>query len=85
MLTGRGTQKFLKESYEDDRQKALENRDRYDDDELIDLEITTDQGRGKTDYRKYQLKQWISLDVSIRPRRKIDLRNRPQIGGGFNE
>lgn len=83
MLTGRGNQKFLKKSYEEDRQKALEERTKFTDDELTDLEITTDQGRGKTNYRKYQMLQWIPLDVTIRKRKKIDLREKPQIGGKF--
>ena len=83
VLNGRGTQKFLTKSFEEDRQKALENRNRYTDAELEYLEITADQGRGRTDYRKYQMKQWIPLSVSIRSRKKIDLRERPQIGGKF--
>ena len=84
MLHGNGpNQRFLRKSYEKDRQKALEDRTRYTDDELANLNITNDQGRGKTDYRKYQMLQWISLDTSIRKRKRIDLRDRPQIGGRF--
>ena len=83
MLHGRGDQKFLTKSYEEDRQKALEDRTRYTDDELTELDITADQGRGKTDYKKYQMLQWIPLDPKIRKRKRIDLRDRPQIGGKF--
>lgn len=86
VLNGKGSQKFLTNDYEDDRQKALENRDRYDEDELTELEITSSQGRGKTDYRNYQLKQWLyPIENKIRKKKKIDLRDRPQIGGGFND
>lgn len=84
MLHGRGNQKFLTKSYEEDRQKALEDRTKFTDAELADLEITNDQGRGRTDYRKYQMYQWIVSDPKIRKKKKkIDLRERPQIGGKF--
>jgi len=82
-LSGYGTQRILRISYEKDRQKALEDRTRFTDAELEELEITEDEGRGSTNYRKYQMRQWIPLDVSIRSRKKIDLRERPQIGGKF--
>ncbi|MBE3094894.1 MAG: hypothetical protein IMZ52_07660 [Actinobacteria bacterium] len=83
MLHGRGNQKFLTKEYEEDRQEALENRTKFTDAELTDLEITTDQGRGKTDYRKYQVWQWTGYSPKIRKKRKIDVRSRPQVGGKF--
>jgi len=84
MLNGNGpNQRFLRKSYEEDRQKALEDRTRYTDDELTELEITNDQGRGKTDYRKYQMYQWVPMNQKIRKKQRIDLRDRPQIGGRF--
>lgn len=84
-LHARGNQKFLTKEYEEDRQKALENRTKFTDAELANLEITNDQGRGKTDYRKYQILQWIPLNTSIRKRKKIFLPDRPQIGGWITD
>jgi len=84
MLNGNGpNQRFLRKSYEEDRQKALEDRTRYTDEELAKLDITNDQGRGKTDYRKYQMYQWVPMNQKIRKKQRIDLRDRPQIGGRF--
>lgn len=84
MLHGKGeNQRFLKQSYLDDRRKALEDRNRYDDDELTELDITEHEGRGRTNYRKYQMLQWIPIDTTILKRKRIDLRERPQIGGKF--
>jgi len=83
-LNGKGNQQFLKKSYEADRQKALLDRTRFTDEELENLEITGMQGTGRTDYRKYQVWQWpYPTDNSIRRKKKIDLRERPQIGGKF--
>ena len=83
MLNGKGDQKFLTKEYEEDRQKALEDRTRFTDAELEELEITADQGRGRTDYRKYQMLMWIPLNPAVRKKKRIDLRERPQIGGKF--
>ncbi len=53
----------------------MEDRTRFTDDELTDLGITNDQGRGKTDHRKYEIWQWpFPTDPKIRRKKKIDIR-----------
>jgi hypothetical protein len=80
-LHGKGNQKFLTKDYEEDRQRALEDRTRFSEDELTNLEITTDQGRGKTDHRRYEIWQWpFPIDRTIRKRKKIDIRDNYRTG-----
>jgi hypothetical protein len=81
MLHGRGDQKFLTKEYEKYRQRALEDRTRFTDEELDYLEITPGQGGGATNYRKFQVWQWpFPTNPKIRQKQKVDLRDRPQLG-----
>ena len=81
ILHGKGNQKFLTKEYEEDRQKALEDRTRFTDAELTDLEITVDQGRGKTDHRKYEIWQWpFPTNQKVRKRKKINIKDNCRTG-----
>lgn len=83
MLHGYGKrQRFLTKTYQEKRNRALEDRTRYTQNELEELEITEPgQGAGRTNDKTYQI--WQSpypIDNSIRPRKKIDIRTLPEIG-----
>jgi hypothetical protein len=81
VLHGKGNQAFLTKEYEKDRQRALEDRTRYSEEDLDYLEITPGQGCGATNYRKFQVWQWpFPTNTSVRSRKKIDTRKRPQTG-----
>ena len=83
MLHGYGKQKFLRKSYSEDRQRALEDRTRYTEAELEDLEVTeSGEGSGRTNSDTYTIYQFpYPIDSSIRSKKQIDLRSRPEIGG----
>lgn len=55
---GRGSQKFLTQDYTDDRCKAMEDRNKYDDDTLEELELDTNKakGGGETDPDNYKFR-----------------------------
>ena len=77
MLSGKGEQKFLTVSYEEDRNEAMEDRTHYTSDELEELDLLTDvaKGGGATDPDNWEVKQFpFPIDQSIRRRKKVDLR-----------
>lgn len=82
MLHGYGDQKFLKKSYAEDRQKALDDRTRFTDDELTELEIGATDGTGRTRRDITEIYQFpFPTDTTIRPRRKINIKDvDPTIG-----
>ena len=85
MLTGLGNQAWMKESYEDDRRKALDDRTKYSDEELeiLDLDDNISLGGGKTNPKSYVINQYpYPQDTAIRPKLQMDLRLRnPKVGG----
>ena len=59
MLHGYGPdQRFLKKSYEEDRQKALLDRTKFTDAELEELEISVSEGAGNTDRSNTEIYQF---------------------------
>ena len=84
MLHGKGPQYWMTKKYERLRRNALEDRTRYTDSELTELEIDEFDGRGKTDVDTYTVKQDpFPVDASIRSKKNIDIRRaHPEIGGG---
>ena len=75
MLHGYGDQKILKKSYLSDRQKALEDRDKYDDETLEDLDISFPDGGGRTNPDTFTISQFpFPVDQSIRQKKSVDLR-----------
>jgi len=84
MLNGYGNQKYLKKSYEEDRQKALLDREGYSAIELADLEISALQGGGATNPKTWQIWQDpFPIDPSIRSRQKVYINKLlPKIGEG---
>ena len=85
MLSGFGNQALIKESYEDDRRKALKNRSKFTSTELevLDLDDDVSLGGGMTDEKSYLIDQYpYPQDTAIRSRLKMDLRIRnPKVGG----
>lgn len=84
MQHGYGAKKFLRKSYLRDRNKALEDRSRYTQEELDKRHLDVNQpgeGGGRTDSDTYEIKQYPgSQDASVRTRKKIDIRSDPRIG-----
>jgi len=82
MLTGRGEQEWMKKEVQDDRNKALENRDDYTDDELERLEITSiEQGGGETNNDYFEFKQYpYPQDRTYRKREDVDIRDDERVG-----
>ena len=65
----------MTQKYEDDRKKALEDRTKFTDKELENLEIEAYQGTGRTNPDTYIIKQYpYPIDGSIRTRQKVDTR-----------
>jgi len=84
MQHGKGSQYWMTKSYEDDRQRGLEDRSKFTTAELEELDITSpSQGGGKTNSDSYEIDQFpFPMDQSIRQRKTIDLREEdPSIGG----
>jgi hypothetical protein len=76
MLTGKGDQYWMTKKYQDNRRKAMEDRTKYNDDKLEDLDVLEeiDLGGGETDYHTYQIKQFpFPIDQSIKTRKKVNL------------
>jgi len=85
MLHGQGdNQKWLKKSYEEDRQKALLDREGFSDEELEDLEVSVPQGGGSTDPNTWYIWQDpFPIDASVRPRKKVYINKLlPRVGEG---
>lgn len=57
------SQKYFFNSYEEDRQSALENRHRFNENKLKTLEVEFPQGGGKTNYRTYEIKTVFNEDT----------------------
>jgi hypothetical protein len=84
MQHGKGNQYWMTKSYEIDRQHALEDRSKYTDKELIEVDITEiDQGGGRTNHKSFEEYQFpFPMDQNIKQREKIDIRDvDPTIGG----
>ena len=79
VLSGKGSMAFLTQEFEEDRQRALEDRTRFTDAELDTLGITATQGGGETDEDSFEIKTFpYPLDKA---REKIDIREvDPRIG-----
>ena len=76
MLHGYGSQKFLKKSYLEDRQKALLDRTKFTSDELEDLEIGDREGTGRTDRDNTKIWQFpYPVDTTVRPKSKVNIRD----------
>jgi len=83
MLHGYGeNQKWLKMSYEEDRQKALLDREGYSTAELEDLEVSAPEGGGSTNPKTWQIWQDpFPVNVSVRSKRKVYINKLiPRIG-----
>jgi len=82
MLTGKGDQYWMTKKYESKRQRALEDRTRYDSAELENLDIESYQGTGETDDDNFTVDTYpFPIDKSIRGTREVDLRKvDPRIG-----
>ena len=77
MLHGKGDQYWITESYEDDRRKALKNRNKYDDELLEEVDVYDDTtlGDGKTNPDSYEIEQFpFPVNQSVKSREKVDLR-----------
>ena len=85
MLNGKGDQYWMTKDFEDKRRKALEDRTKYDDDRLSDVDVSSQisLGGGRTDNSSYEIWQFpYPVDQGIRQRKKVDLREvDPRIGG----
>lgn len=81
-LDGRGDQQILTKKYLKNRQKALKDRTKFDDDELTELEITPLQGQGMTNEDSFIVEQNpYPMDPTIRKKKKVDIRTvDPTIG-----
>jgi len=82
MLHGYGDQQFLKKSYEEDRQKALLDNSLFTTTELNNLGVSGSKGGGETDVTKTEIWQFpFPIDSSVRPRKKVNIRDvDPTIG-----
>ncbi|RKY26042.1 MAG: hypothetical protein DRP62_00080 [Planctomycetota bacterium] len=78
MLTGKGSEAWMKKSYEEKRRKALKDRRKFDEEELEYLEISFPKGGGRTKPSTYKIKQF-PFPTSGR-RKVIDIRTLPWIG-----
>jgi len=82
MLHGKGignwnstSQSWMTKSYEETRQKAMEDKSKYTDKELKIYEISGAQGGGMTNHEKFEVKQFpFPTDPSIRKKETIDIR-----------
>ena len=84
MLHGKGDQLWMTNDYEDERKKALEDRTKYTDTELAELEATGIAcGGGATNDDTYIVEQSpYPTNTSIRQKKDIDIRDvDPSIGG----
>ena len=70
--------------YQNKRINALEDRNRYTDEELAKFDVGEFDGTGKTNVDTYTIEQGpFPVDASIRSKLSIDIRRaHPQIGGG---
>ena len=85
MLNGKGSQYWLTNEYEDKRKKALEDRTKFSDETLDELDVLDDitLGGGKTDSDTYIIQQFpYPLDSSIRGKKNIDIRDADKRVGG---
>jgi len=86
MLHGKGSQYWMTSEYQEKRRKALEDRSKYSDITLDDLDVLDDDrlGGGKTDNDSYEIKQFpYPLDSTIKSKKTIDIRKvDPRVGGG---
>jgi len=84
MLHGKGDQFWMTQTYHDKRAKALEDRTKYSDELLDQLDVLDDQslGGGRTNPDSYEIKQFpFPMDTSIKSKKKMDLREAdPRIG-----
>ena len=71
-------------SYQDDRIKALEDRSKYTDAKLDEVDVLDDEalGGGRTDSDSYEFKQFpFPVDTSIRRKKTVSLLDDPSVGG----
>ena len=82
LLHGKGNQAILTKKRESERQSALLDRTGLTADEILTLELTESQGRGRTNPDTYNIKQFpFPTDSSIKPKETIDIRRvRPELG-----
>jgi hypothetical protein len=75
----------MTKKYDDKRQKAMENRERYDEETLkkIDMDDKPAMGGGDTDPDNWTVDQFpYPVDQSIKRREKVNLKVvDPRIGG----
>ena len=83
MLNGKGNQYWMTKQYEEDRVKALEDRTKFDSDDLSILDIEDMQGRGDTNDDSFEFTQFpFPMDGAIKTKSKLDIRDvDPTIGG----
>jgi len=82
MLHGKGSQAFITKSFEKERQKGLEDRDKLSIEEREIYGIVGSLGGGKTDSDTYTIQQFpFPTDTAIRRPQDIDIRKvDPRIG-----
>ena len=77
------SQYWMRCDYEKKRRKALERRDKYDDEYLDKVEVEFPLGGNKTNYHAYQIKQFpFPSNEKVRSRKTIDFRKVPWLGIG---
>ena len=80
MLTTRNQGKYLSQQWIEQRNRAIENKENFSEDELLWLEITGDEGTGKYQDRTYLISS-SPIDPGTSPAAEsIDIRKRPECG-----
>ena len=86
MLHGKGDQYWMTNTYEDDRNKVMLDRTKYDNDKLteVDLLDKPQYGGGRTNPDTWEIWQYpFPMDTSIRQRKKVNIKNLdPAVGDG---
>jgi len=79
--TGKGNMRFISKKFESKRRRGLLDSDNIDDSMLSWYGISGADGEGLTDPDTYKRKQNpYPVDISIRAKKKIDVRDLPEIG-----
>jgi len=82
MLHGKGNQAILTKTRESERQDALLDRTGLTAQEILTLELTDSQGRGRTNPDTYTIKQNpFPIDTTIKQKETLDIRKvLPELG-----
>ena len=82
MLHGKGKQRYISKSYEEDRKKGLSDRTKIDSSLHDWYGINVGDGGGRTDINEPRIKQFpFPTDPSIKSRKRLNIRKiDPKLG-----